>query len=187
MVERAPFGLVSVKRSVYLKIAQDVLKFADLSEPKENWREVYGVLGGRIHIGNCHVEEAKTMNVGSHTDVQFSQQDYINAAKFEDELREKDERYHLVGWFHSHFIGHTFSGIDVINHLGWQNTNSPYAIGLVFDPSLLSQENPGFVILRLKDFNMGEGSEIEAVDNVVTIPKDDREDYIGYLKKHISF
>ena len=187
MVEKAPFGLVSVKKEVYIKIARDVMKFADPSEPFGNWREVYGVLGGRIHIGTCYITDCKTMNIGTQTDVGFTTQNYIDAALFEEELRKKDERQHLVGWFHSHFIGLEYSGVDIMNHLGWQNDNNPFAIGLVFDPQHLSKENPGFAILKLKDYNLGDISPVESVDFVITIPKDERDDYLAYLKKNLSF
>ncbi|MHA1337765.1 MAG: hypothetical protein ACTSPW_18805, partial [Promethearchaeota archaeon] len=109
----------------------------------------------------------------------------VEAADWESNLLLKDPPEFMVGWFHSHFIGHTFSGIDIINHLGWQNANNPHAIGLVFDPQLISEKNPGFAILKLEDYNNGEASEVHKIDFVIQMKAEYRENYLEYLKNKL--
>ncbi len=181
-----PFGFVAIKEDVYLKIAEAVLTYANPFKMNElEFREVYGFLGGRVVVGNCKLNEVQIAHVGGNTEVQLETKHYIEAADWESQLYVKDPPEFMVGWWHSHFIGHTFSGIDVINHLGWQNDNNPHAIGLVFDPQLISEKNPGFVILKLEDFNKGEASEVQSIDFIIQTKEENRENYLNYLRKKL--
>ncbi|MHA1294658.1 MAG: hypothetical protein ACTSQJ_18635 [Promethearchaeota archaeon] len=181
-----PFGFVAIKEDVYLSIAKTVLTYANpYKMKKEEFREVYGFLGGRIVVGNCKINEVQVAHIGDNMEVQLEPKHYIAAADWESQLYIKDPPEFMVGWWHSHFIGHTFSGIDIINHLGWQNENNPHAIGLVFDPQLISKENPGFVILKLEDFNKGEASEVHSIDFVIQMKENYRENYLNYLKEKL--
>ncbi len=183
MVQQCSFGFVSVKEEVYLEIAKAVLTHANpFKMEKEQFKEVYGFLGGRITIGNCKITECLFSHVGENTEVQLQTHHYIAAADWESQLYLKQPPEFMVGWFHSHFIGHEFSTIDVINHLGWQTENNPYAIGLVFDPHLLSEKNSGFIILKLEDPTQGEASPVESIDYVIQMKESYREDYLKYLK-----
>ncbi|MHA1273513.1 MAG: hypothetical protein ACTSVV_15810 [Promethearchaeota archaeon] len=181
-----PFGFVSIKESVYLRIVEAVLTYANPFKMHESeFREVIGFLGGRVVVGNCKITEVKVAHVGSNTEVQLEPRHYVEAADWESNLLLKDPPEFMVGWFHSHFIGHTFSGIDIINHLGWQNANNPHAIGLVFDPQLISEKNPGFAILKLEDYNKGEASEVHKIDFVIQMKAEYRENYLEYLKNKL--
>ena len=181
-----PFGFVALKEDVYLKIAEAVLTYANpFKMKKEEFREVIGFLGGRVVVGNCKINEVHVAHVGGDTEAQLEPAHYVQAPDWESLLYIKDPPEFMVGWWHSHFIGPTFSGVDVINHLGWQNTNNPHAVGLVFDPQLISEKNPGFVILKLEDFNKGEASEVHSIDYVIQMDKKHREDYLTYLKNKL--
>ena len=181
-----PFGFVAIKESVYLTIAEAVLTYANPFKMKEDdFREVYGFLGGRVVVGNCKVNDVQVAHVGENTEVQLEMKHYIKAADWESQLYIKDPPEFMVGWFHSHFIGHTFSGVDILNHLGWQNENNPHAIGLVFDPQLISEKNPGIVILKLEDYNKGEGSEVQSIDFVIQMKEENRENYLKFLKEKL--
>lgn len=179
-------GLITISRKAYLSYARHVLsfagpKFVDLTA----WREVMGLLVGRNVVGNVDISEYIPFSEGGHDDVALDASHYVRIASLEPEYNARNPPEFFVGWAHSHFIGHTFSGIDIYNHLGWQNNLNKYAIGLVFDPQLLSDENPGFCCLRLDDPELGEGSPISIVDFTIQIPKQDRKDYLSFLKREL--
>jgi hypothetical protein len=180
------FSLIIISKKAYLACAKHALSFAGPRiRPSSNWREVMGLLVGRIVAGNCQISEAVSLVEGQHDDVQFSYEHYVKVATMEEDYFIREPPEFFAGWYHSHFIGHTFSGIDVLNHLGWQTDNNPHAFGLVFDPQLLSEENPGFCVLKLEDHLQGEGSKLEYLDYVVQIPKEDRKNYIRFLKREL--
>ncbi len=160
------YGLVILSQPAYLAIAKHALTHASPRIPEDKWREVYGLLAGRISVGNCIVTEAIPFTEGERESVHFSAADYGKVDLMNDRLAARNPPEFLAGWYHSHFIGHEFSGIDVENHLGWQVPN-PYAIGLVFDPQELSEENPGTVILKLRDVNLGEASPVDKIPCVI--------------------
>ncbi|MGV9204837.1 MAG: hypothetical protein ACOC44_12565 [Promethearchaeia archaeon] len=180
------YGFITIKEEIYLQIADAILKHANpWSMKKEDFREVYGFLGGRVVVGNCKVNEVKISHVGEHSEVKLQPKHYVEAADWESHLYMKEPPEFMIGWFHSHFIGHTFSGVDILNHLGWQGEQNPHAIGLVFDPQLISEKNPGFIILKLQDPNKGEASELEHIDYVIQMRKKERRNYLAYLQKKL--
>lgn len=184
MVSQSPFGFVAIKESVYLKIAEAVLTHANPWKMEKNqYKEVIGFLGGRIVVGNCKINECQVSHVGTDSEVQLEAQHYVLAADWENQLYMKDPPEFMVGWWHSHFIGHDYSGIDIINHLGWQNDNNPHAIGLVFDPQQISESNPGFTILRLEDYRKGDASAVQKVNFTIQMAEEKRDNYLKYLKK----
>ena len=183
MVESAPFGFVAIKEDVYLEISEAVLSHANPWKQDEGeFQEVIGFLGGRVVVGNCKISECHVSHVGTDTEVKLQARHYVEATDWESQLYIKDPPEFMVGWWHSHFIGHKFSGVDVLNHLGWQNENNPHAIGFVYDPQLISKDNPGFTILRLKDPGKAEASPVQKLDFVIQMKEKHREDYLKYLK-----
>ncbi|MHA1821427.1 MAG: hypothetical protein ACTSU2_04725 [Promethearchaeota archaeon] len=180
------YGLIIISKQAYLTIAKHVLSHAGPKIPDKNeWREVMGLLVGRIIVGNCEISEAVPFAEGGHDDVKFGYEEYVKVAALEEQYYLRDPPEFFAGWYHSHFIGHTFSGVDILNHLGWQTDNNPYAFGLVFDPQELSEDNPGFCVIRLEDHRLGEGSQLEYLDYVIQIPKRDRQNYIEFLKREL--
>ncbi|MCP4760737.1 MAG: hypothetical protein GY870_03075, partial [archaeon] len=128
-------GLITIPKNVYLNISKHVLSFSGQKNPnKQEWREVMGLLVGRTVAGSVNVSQSVPFSEGGHDDVQFDYSDYVKMASLEPEYNIRDPPEFFVGWYHSHFIGHTYSGIDIHNHLGWQNNLNPHAFGLVFDP-----------------------------------------------------
>ena len=178
--------LITLHQDAYLRIAAHVLKHAPLTQKKETWKEVYGMCVGRVVVGNCIVTDCVPLAVGVHEEVQLTAMDYVKAADLETQYALRDPPEFFVGWYHSHFIGHTFSGVDMENHLGWQTNLNPHAFGLVFDPALLSKDNPGFCILRLENPDLGLASELEFSDFILKIPKEARSDYIEFLEQHLT-
>ncbi|MHA1339907.1 MAG: hypothetical protein ACTSRZ_07070 [Promethearchaeota archaeon] len=179
-------GLITISKKAYLDYAKHVLTYAGPKIPNSaDWRETMGLLVGRIIVGNVDISEYVPFQVGGHDDVAFTYNDYVKMASLEPEFNARDPPEFFVGWAHSHFIGHTYSGIDIINHLGWQTNLNPYAIGLVFDPALISEDNPGFCALRLDNPELGEASPIAKVDFIIQIPKKDRRNYLEFLKREL--
>jgi hypothetical protein len=179
-------GLITISKKAYLAYAKHVLtfagpKFSDFSK----WKETMGLLVGRNVVGNVDISEYIPFAEGGHDDVVFDATHYVRIASMEPEFNDRIPPEFFVGWAHSHFIGHTFSGIDIYNHLGWQTNQNKYGIGLVFDPQLLDEENPGFCCLRLDDPDMGEGSPISKIEFIVQIPKNDRKDFRSFLKREL--
>ncbi|HMF32695.1 MAG TPA: hypothetical protein VKK79_14825 [Candidatus Lokiarchaeia archaeon] len=168
MGDEAPesYGLIILSQPAYLTIAKHALTHAGPRIAPDKWREVYGLLAGRLTVGNCIVTEAIPFTEGDRESVRFSAGDYAKAAMMTENLADRNPPEFLAGWYHSHFIGHEFSGVDVENHLGWQVPNK-YAFGLVFDPQELSESNPGIVILKLRDVNLGEASPVDKLNFVI--------------------
>ncbi len=161
------YGLVILSQPAYLTIAKHALTHAGPRIPEARWREVYGLLSGRISVGNCIITEAIPFTEGDRDSVRFSAANYGAVDALTVRLAAKTPPEFIAGWYHSHFIGHEFSGIDIENHLGWQTPLNPYAFGLVFDPQQLSEENPGLVILKLRDVNLGEASPVDKIPCVI--------------------
>ncbi len=160
------YGLVILSQPAYVTIAKHVLTYAGPRIPPAKWREVYGLLAGRISVGNVIVTEAIPYTVGDKDSVQFGAADYAKTEAINDRLAIKNPPEFLAGWYHSHFIGHEFSGVDIENQLVLQGPN-PHYFGLVFDPQEMSEENPGIVILKLRDVNLGEASPVDKIPCVI--------------------
>ena len=158
---------VILKAEAYKTIILYASRYANQAIPSENWKEIYGLLIGYRDDDFLYVERAIPMTVGHDTDVEFSETDYGDIEKINEELDREGKGYFFVGWFHSH-PGLTlfFSYIDLINQLGFQGKFDD-AIGLVFDHTLLGKKkeekidkniltkyDTGFEIYRLTDVMM---------------------------------
>ncbi len=131
-------------------------RFANVSIPREEWKEVYGFL-----LGYKDKEDESTLRIssmvpfihGSATEVRFGEVDYGLA----EEVVNKAENAGLfiVGWYHTHpGLGLFLSEIDVLNHLGFQSVN-PLAVAVVLDPSLVAEAGYGFKVFALDDPEKG--------------------------------
>ncbi|MEJ2251881.1 MAG: hypothetical protein P8Y97_19760 [Candidatus Lokiarchaeota archaeon] len=160
---------VLLKAEAYKTIILYASRYANKSIPKEEWKEIYGVLIGYIDQDFVHIEKAEALTFGHATDVKLDVRHYGFIEEIENSLYKEDKGRFIVGWFHSHpGLGLFFSYIDLINHLGFQGKN-PDAIGLVFDHTLLGKKKEekiegtehsitkyetGFEIYRLTDSSM---------------------------------
>jgi hypothetical protein len=103
--------------------------------------------------------------------VEFSEQDYVDAAEIETEFMVEDPPKYIMGWYHSHpGIKVMLSQDDVRTQLSWQEQN-PQAVALVFnhkqlldqvelpsrkgDPVKPLKDDLGFRIYRLDDPKRG--------------------------------
>ncbi len=160
---------VVIEAEAYKTIILYASRYANQSIPKENWKEIYGVLIGHMDEDIVYVERAEALTYGHATDVQLNDKHLAFIAEIEDELYREAKHQFIVGWFHSHpGLGLFYSYVDLINHIGFQGKN-PDAIGLVFDHTLLGKKklekvegtdhkitkyDTGFEIYRMNDVNM---------------------------------
>lgn len=160
---------VVIEAEAYKTIILYASRYANKSIPKEDWKEIYGVLIGHTDEEIVYVERAEALTYGHATDVQLNDRHLAFIAEIEDELYETGKNQFIVGWFHSHpGLGLFYSYVDLINHIGFQGKN-PDAIGLVFDNTLLGKKKlekvegtnhkitkyeTGFEIYRMNDVNM---------------------------------
>ncbi len=131
-------------------------RFANVSIPREDWKEVYGFLLGykdKEDEGTLRISSMIPFIHGSATEVRFGEEDYGLA----EEVVNKAENAGLfiVGWYHTHpGLGLFLSEIDVFNHLGFQSVN-PLAVAVVLDPSLIAETGYGFKVFALDDLEKG--------------------------------
>jgi proteasome lid subunit RPN8/RPN11 len=160
---------VVIEAQAYKTIILYASRYANKSLPKEEWKEIYGVLIGHTDKDLVYVERAEALTFGHATDVQLDERHYAFIEEIEDKLYKENNNQFIVGWFHSHpGLNLFFSYIDLINHLGFQGKN-PDAIGLVFDHELLGKKKlekvegtdhkitkyeTGFEIYRINDITM---------------------------------
>ena len=160
---------VVIEAEAYKTIILYASRYANQSIPKEDWKEIYGVLIGHTDEDLVYVKRAEALTYGHATDVQLSDKHLSFIAEIEDKLYEEGSDQFIVGWFHSHpGLGLFYSYVDLINHIGFQGKN-PDAIGLVFDHTLLGKKKmeevegtdhkitkyeTGFEVYRMNDVNM---------------------------------
>jgi len=162
---------VIINAETYKTIILYASRYANRFIPSEDWKEIYGLLIGYRDDDAVYVKRAIPMTFGHDIDVEFSEADYGEIEKINEELDREGKNYFFVGWFHSH-PGLTlfFSYIDLINQLGFQHKFND-AIGLVFDHTLLGKKreemienniltkyDTGFEIYRLTDVTVDQNS-----------------------------
>ncbi len=141
--------IVILMSQAYKDIVLHSTRFCNPGINRNQWREVYGFLVGKIEENQVVVHEAIPMVHGGATEVEFEEKHYIEAAEVNEKAAEKG--FFLVGWYHSHpGLDIFLSSIDIKNHIGYQGIN-PNAIALVIDPSKISSTYSGFEIFILDD------------------------------------
>ena len=162
--ELEPKWKVILKSNTYKKILLHCTRFANYNISKSKWKEVYGFLTGVLDGENVVCNDAVPMTHGGAIEVEFNEQNYIEAAILNEKLAEKNE--FILGWYHSHPGLNIFlSTTDIRNHIGYQGTN-PKAIALVFDHTKLRGGDLGFKIFIL-DNPTTENTGYHTVDWVI--------------------
>ncbi|MFX1297328.1 MAG: Mov34/MPN/PAD-1 family protein [Promethearchaeota archaeon] len=140
---------VILQSQAYKEIVLHSTRFCNPGINKNQWREVYGFLVGKLENNHVVIYEAIPMVHGGATEVEFEERHYIEAAEVNAQAAKKG--LFLVGWYHSHPGLNIFlSSVDIKNHIGYQGLN-PKAIALVIDPSKLTTSYSGFEIFILDD------------------------------------
>ncbi|MHA1269138.1 MAG: Mov34/MPN/PAD-1 family protein [Candidatus Helarchaeota archaeon] len=168
------------------KIMLHVIEYSNSSKKRWQWKEVIGLLGGKIGTKNkVYVSNSYAINHGSKYHVGYQKQNYISAAIINDILSSRDEFF--VGWYHSHpGIGFFYSETDVINHIGYQDVN-PQAIGLVFDHEGYKKSKKFFEIYNL-NYSLSGAIGYDEIDYVIKeIPKDKELEILKEIYDRIFF
>ncbi len=165
---------VIIKPLAYYKMLIHVLRFGSKVRDKRTYKEVMGMLIGRLdgegEIRDVIVEDAVPTSHGGSIEVAFSLEDYATYETINIEAAEKN--MFIVGWYHSHpGLNIFFSSTDIKNQLGWQTELNPSGIGIVFDHTYLEKEKDlGFRTFRLDDVSLGSMSEYHKVETIVEPP-----------------
>ncbi len=150
----APFLPVILEAQAFKTMVLFGTRFANVSIPREEWKEVYGfLLGYKDNEGTLHIQSMIPFIHGSATEVRFGEEDYGLA----EEVVNKAENAGLfiVGWYHTHpGLGLFLSDIDVLNHIGFQSVN-PLAVAVVLDTALIAEAGYGFKVFALDDPEKG--------------------------------
>ncbi|MBD3230395.1 MAG: hypothetical protein GF329_19605 [Candidatus Lokiarchaeota archaeon] len=153
------------------KIMLHAIEYANPSKSKWRWKEVMGLLGGKIEDHKVIITDSFAITHGSHFHVSYNDKNYVIAAEINSLLYNQGKDEFFTGWYHSHpGLGFFYSDTDILNHLGYQDVN-PYAIGLVFDPEGYSRQKKFFTIYTLNLSSFGVLGYREVDYRIQGIPK----------------
>ncbi|MFO8019019.1 MAG: Mov34/MPN/PAD-1 family protein [Promethearchaeia archaeon] len=175
-------GKVIITKEAFFKMMTHVLRFAH--EDLDKSIEVMGVCIGKQEADSIKVVNAVPITHGNKVEVGFSQEDYAAFAKVDEHYSEKG--LYSVGWYHSHpGWGLFFSDTDKKNQLSYQSEQSPYGFGIVFDHTLMGEEeNLGFDVYRLADPSKGPNSDYVRVTYELEEPNS--LNYFDWVKKLVE-
>jgi len=155
-------GKVIIEKLALKNALSHVAEYGNFRIPRRKWKEVYGLLIGKLKDNDLIVKNAFPMTHGNSIFVEFQKEHYILAAEINDIIAENDDFF--VGWYHSHpGLGFFLSGTDVLTQLGFQDLN-PHAVAIVFDHKELEREKQAFEIFRLYNTSAGISSSYYIVD-----------------------
>ncbi len=142
------------------KMLLHVYEFGNFEDEIKKWKEVYGLLIGKVTENGLIILDAAPITHGTSRGVEFKNKDYIFAAKINDMLLNNQKNEFFVGWYHSHpAIGLFLSGVDLKNQLGYQVVNE-VAVAIVFDHCLLIEKKIPFKVFRLDTTNFKREDEL---------------------------
>ena len=170
-------GIVKLTLEAYQTIVLHATRYANSKQAIDTWKEIMGLLVGKIEGEDVVVEKAFPMAHGSSVEVEFTDEHYVRSATIDSLAAERG--MFIVGWYHSHpGLSLFFSSTDIKNQLGYQGQN-PKAIGLVFDHTLVGKPSeksneefhPGFRIFKLDDPNLGTMSDFHEIEYEIEKPE----------------
>lgn len=173
---------VFLPSKVYFEMILHALMYAYPQDPKDNWKEVLGLLTGRVEHENTpkeriFVDRAWPIGHGNAVSVHVKNYGTIITRIIE----KKAENTVIVGWYHSHpGFGLFMSKEDYTTQLQYQRMWNK-AFALVLDPTLISTKNIGFAIFRLfePDFKIFGTLPVKIMDKF-------SKSSIPYLMEHLS-
>ncbi len=111
---------VIIKPKAYMKMKKHVLRFASNVKDAAEFREVMGMLMGRLvdgknpDIKDVIIEDAVPVNHGGAVEVAFAPEDYVNFSILDSQFAEQG--VFNVGWYHRHpNLSCFFSAVDIRN------------------------------------------------------------------------
>ena len=142
---------------------------SDAEHNFSDFKMVIGLLGGVIIDEDVHVQEAGCMRHGTRNDVEFGDEQYLNAARLDSNWGNK--RKFITGWYCSLPREGTFQNEGNFKlHKGYQGQN-PKAIAMQIRPQHVSSYDMNKVIkvYRLKDPSVASFGEFIEIPYKMTI------------------
>jgi len=141
---------ISISSKAILKIATHSLKFANRSIPRQEWCEVFGILGGKMYDygPKLHIVNAYPI---THGDIVSVVDVFLrDSSKFTKVFRHlKKLGQFICGWYHSHpSHGLFLSSDDVETHSNFQKQWED-SVALVIDPFKIDGKSYGFDMYRV--------------------------------------
>ena len=153
-------GTISISTKAILKIATHSLRFANRSLPKQDWCEVFGILGGKMYDygPKLHIVNAYPITHGDIVSVvDVFMRDSSKFTKVYRHLKKLDQ--FICGWYHSHpSHGLFLSSDDFETHSNFQKQWED-SVALVMDPFKIDWHSYGFDIYRV-DFKSNRYNKI---------------------------
>ena len=166
---------VLVFEKAYLSILESSLKYY-LST---------GNLAGYKKKDLIFVSEAKHF-IGTNKKnkgISFKDEDYIKLANWEDDIFSREPPLFIVGWYKTWIGGFKPKDYDITTQLGKQDIN-PEAFMIICNSNKVTEKDPGFRIIRFKDFKDISDFELEYLDfKVEFTEKNQNKTFIQILKE----
>lgn len=141
---------ISISSKAILKIATHSLRFANPSIPRNEWCEVFGILGGKMYDygPKLHIVNAYPITHGDIVSVvDVFLKDSSKFTKVFRHLKKLDQ--FICGWYHSHpSHGLFLSPDDFETHSNFQKQWEG-SVALVMDPFKIDGKSFGFEIYRV--------------------------------------
>lgn len=130
---------------VYKKFLAFALQHAS-SRDSSTWKEVVGVLVGRMGDERVEINDVICLDAGSAFFVEVNDYSKIFSAVPFERLEAGES---IVGWIHSHpGLGIFMSGTDTRTQTAYQRLDSR-AIAIVLDFTKISRHHPGIAVFRV--------------------------------------
>ncbi len=142
--------MIQIPLSVYKIILKFALTESNPYTSRKDWKEVVGVLIGRM--GEEEIEITDAIFLGSGNAVFVEATDYSAITQhLPYERIEKGES--IVAWWHSHpGLGLFLSGTDVNTQSSYQKLDNR-TFALVIDPTKVTAKKPGIAIFRVNELD----------------------------------
>jgi len=177
-------GAIFIKNIAFKKMISHVLKYGN--EALEESQEVLGACIGIFNTDKNIIDLTDVIPVthGDIVELGFSQE--IHETFKEIDSKQSDQQLKVLGYYLSHTgYGLSLSSSDKKNLLYFQDEKNPYGFGIIFDYSLMGEEdNFGLQIYRLKNYSKGTDSELFKVS--YEIEKPNTLDYFIWIKEIIE-
>jgi proteasome lid subunit RPN8/RPN11 len=177
-------GKVHISKEAFRNMITHVLRFGNAA--LENSVEVMGICLGKLHPNGKDILLLNAIPISHGTQISngFSQEELDTFKKIETPYL--NQNLHTVGWYHSHpGWGLFFSDIAIKNHRIFQNEQRPYAFCIIFDHTLMGQEDSlGFEAYRLDNFVDPMNKEHHKVVVEIEIPN--TLEYFKWIQKFVE-
>ncbi|TXT59813.1 MAG: hypothetical protein BAJALOKI3v1_1010010 [Promethearchaeota archaeon] len=174
--------VVDIKKEAFRNIIAHIFRFGH--EALDESVDTMGFCLGSLEQDHYVVKNAIPVSHGPSLRKNY----FSKKSKLVNQIEEKyqDENLQLIGWYISHpSEGVEWKEIDIQNHLQIQTERRPNAFCILLDHKLIRKEDDfGVKIYTLKDFEMGEASEIKELAYKVESPNS--LDFFNWVQKFVE-